>query len=49
MTKKLDKETLKWVLEQSTNINKCDLRQLLHEEIEKLEELETEDYGKVEL
>lgn len=33
----LDLETLKWVLEQSTNINKWDLRQILFEEIEKIE------------
>lgn len=37
---KLDLATLKWVLEQSTNINKWDLRQILFEEIEKIENSE---------
>ena len=36
----LDLATLKWVLEQSTNINKWDLRQILFEEIEKIENSE---------
>lgn len=42
-TMKLDLATLKWVLEQSTNINKWDLRQILYEEIEKIENPDIND------